>query len=86
MAMKSVTLTVPISVPLMLVAVIGVAVLLLNASFEPLRVIPVRRAIGLIVAGKVDVVVEGDGQIRSTSNSFPMSAARVDSLPKYFRW
>ena len=50
------------------------AVLLLNASFEPLRVIPLRRAIGLIIAGKVDVVVEGDGHLRSTSSSFPVPA------------
>ena len=30
-------------------------VLLLNASYEPLRVITLRRAIGLVFAGKVDL-------------------------------
>ncbi|MBM3662423.1 MAG: HNH endonuclease [Actinobacteria bacterium] len=33
-------------------------VLLLNASYEPLRVIPLRRAVGLMLAGKVDAVAE----------------------------
>lgn len=50
------------------------AVLLLNASFEPLRVIPLRRAIGLIVAGKVEVIVEGEGQLRSVSMTMAMPA------------
>lgn len=50
------------------------AVLLLNASFEPLRVITLRRAVGLIVAGKVEVIAEGDGQIRSVSVSYPVPA------------
>ena len=50
------------------------AVLLLNASYEPLRVIPVRRAVGLLLAGKADTVAEGDGEIRSTSMSLPMPA------------
>lgn len=47
-------------------------VLLLNASFEPLRVIPLRRAIGLIVAGKAEVIAEGDGRIRSATASLPV--------------
>jgi 5-methylcytosine-specific restriction endonuclease McrA len=50
------------------------AVLLLNASYAPLRVISLRRAIGLMVAGKAEVLAEGDGQIRSVSLSFPMPA------------
>jgi 5-methylcytosine-specific restriction endonuclease McrA len=42
-------------------------VLLLNASFEPLRVITVRRALGLVLAGKADLVErDGDSSIRST--------------------
>ena len=32
------------------------AVLLLNASFEPLRVITLRRAIGLMVASKAELI------------------------------
>ena len=50
------------------------AVLLLNASFEPLRVITLRRAIGLIIAGKAEVIVEGVGQVRSVSVSYPVPA------------
>jgi 5-methylcytosine-specific restriction endonuclease McrA len=50
------------------------AVLLLNASFEPLRVITLRRAIGLMVAGKAEVLAEGTGEIRSVSVSFPVPA------------
>ena len=50
------------------------AVLLLNASFEPLRVITLRRAIGLIVAGKAEMITEGDGVIRSATISFPVPA------------
>jgi 5-methylcytosine-specific restriction endonuclease McrA len=50
------------------------AVLLLNASFEPLRVITLRRAIGLIVAGKAEVLVEGNGEVRSVSLTLPVPA------------
>ena len=48
------------------------SVLLLNASFQPLRVITTRRAMGLILAGKAEMVTEGEGEIRSASDSFPM--------------
>jgi 5-methylcytosine-specific restriction endonuclease McrA len=45
-------------------------VLLLNASFEPLRVITTRRALGLVLSGKADLVVpDGDGLIRSTGGA-----------------
>jgi 5-methylcytosine-specific restriction endonuclease McrA len=45
-------------------------VLLLNASFEPLRVITTRRALGLVLAGKADLVVpDGDECIRSTGGA-----------------
>ena len=50
------------------------AVLLLNASFEPLHVIALRRAIGLVYAGKVDVIANSDGVIHSASASFPIPA------------
>ncbi len=50
------------------------AVLLLNASFEPLHVIPLRRAMGLVVAGKVDVIANGDGEIHSATQTFPIPA------------
>ena len=45
-------------------------VLLLNASFEPLRVITVRRALGLVLAAKADLIVPHDGEvIRSTGGA-----------------
>ena len=50
------------------------AVLLLNASFEPLRVISLRRAIGLMFAGKVEVLANGDGEIHSERMTMPVPA------------
>lgn len=42
-------------------------VLLLNATYEPLRVISWQRAIRLLTLGKVEVVEETDREIRSVS-------------------
>lgn len=52
------------------------AVLLLNASFEPLRVITMRRALGLVLSSKADLVVpEGDKVIRTAGGlTFEMPA------------
>lgn len=48
-------------------------VLLLNASYEPLRVIGLSRAIGLLMSDKVDVIETRPGrQLRSPSISVPM--------------
>jgi 5-methylcytosine-specific restriction endonuclease McrA len=44
-----------------------VTVLLLNASYEPLRVISLRRAIGLVLAGKVDLVESSADDVLRTS-------------------
>jgi len=42
-------------------------VLLLNASFEPLRVITLRRGLGLVLSGKADLIEPVDGEyVRST--------------------
>ena len=46
-------------------------VLLLNASWEPLRVITLRRAVLLVLAEKAEVVTETDGEVRSASLSLP---------------
>ncbi len=46
--------------------------LLLNASYEPLHVVSTRRALGLILAGKADLVEAGDGEWRSASHTFPV--------------
>src|SRR5690606_23635290 len=52
----------------------AMAVLLLNASYEPLRVIPLRRAIGLMVAEKVEVLAEGEGDLHSARMTMPVPA------------
>jgi 5-methylcytosine-specific restriction endonuclease McrA len=42
-------------------------VLLLNASFEPLRVVSLRRGLGLVLSGKADLIAPIDGEyVRST--------------------
>ena len=48
------------------------SVLLLNASFEPLRVITTRRAMGLVLAGKAEMLGDGDGEVRSATRSYPI--------------
>ncbi len=50
------------------------SVLLLNATYEPMRVLPLRRALALVLAGKAEMVKAGDGEIRSASDSFPVPA------------
>lgn len=49
-----------------------VATLLLNASFEPLHVVPTRRAVVLVLSGKADVISEGDGVFHSERLSVPV--------------
>jgi hypothetical protein len=57
--------------------------LLLNASFEPLCVVPLRRAVLLVLAEKADVLASDDTQIRSTMTA--MAAPRVIRLRSYVR-
>lgn len=47
-------------------------VLLLNASFEPLRIITLRRALGLVLAGKADLIEAGAGNVRAATETFPV--------------
>ena len=48
-------------------------VLLLNASFEPLAVVKLSRAIGLLMDGKVDLVETWPGrELRSKATRQPM--------------
>ena len=46
-------------------------VLVLNANFEPINVCTTRRAIGLLLAGKADMVVNGRGHIRTVKQLLP---------------
>lgn len=60
------------------------AALLLNASFEPIRVIPWQRAVTLFFAGKVEVVEEYDQNIRSVS--LVIKAPAVVRLLRYAKF
>jgi 5-methylcytosine-specific restriction endonuclease McrA len=46
--------------------------LLLNASYEPLCVIPLFRAVVLVLDERADIVEAGDGEVRSPSVSLPI--------------
>lgn len=48
------------------------ATLLLNASYEPLHVVPSRRAVVLVLSGKADVVAQSDVTIHSEHLSVPV--------------
>jgi 5-methylcytosine-specific restriction endonuclease McrA len=56
-------------------------VLLLNASFEPLKVISWQKAITMFFLGKVEVIEEYDGHIRSVT--FSIKAPAVVRLLQY---
>lgn len=48
-----------------------VPVLVLNANFEPINVCDMRRAVGLILSEKADLVINGRGEIHTINASFP---------------
>lgn len=43
--------------------------LVLNATYEPIAVVPLRRAVVLVLAGKADVVEESEREIRSMATA-----------------
>ena len=56
-------------------------VLVLNANFEPLNVCTTRRAMGLVLNGKADLVMNGRGFIRTVTRSYPRpSIIRLDAM------
>jgi len=56
-------------------------VLVLNANFEPIHVCNTRRAIGLILNGKADLVANGRGMIQTVSREFPRpSVIRLENM------
>ncbi len=64
--------------------------LALNASFEPLTMVPLRRALRLVIDGKAEIVEpEGTEQVRSTSIAFPKPAiirlVKFVHVPRKFR-
>ncbi len=58
-------------------------VLLLNSSYEPLRVISWQNAVGMFFLGKVEIVEEYDHHIRSVS--LAIKAPAVVRLLRFFR-
>jgi len=58
-------------------------VLVLNTSYEPLSVVPVRRAAVLVLKEKAEVVHEGDGALRSERLRLPIPS--VIRLRRYVR-
>lgn len=46
-------------------------VLVLNANFEPINVCNTRRAISLVLDGKASLVLNGRGEIKTISRTFP---------------
>jgi 5-methylcytosine-specific restriction endonuclease McrA len=46
-------------------------VLVLNANFEPINVCDTRRAIGLVLTDKASLVLNGRGEIKTVSHTFP---------------
>ena len=57
------------------------SVLVLNANFEPINVCNLRRAVGLILAERASMVVNGRGVIHTTSSTFPRpSIIRLEKM------
>ncbi len=46
-------------------------VLVLNANYEPLNICTLKRAVGLMMTGKAELLVNGRGDIKTASISFP---------------
>lgn len=57
------------------------SVLVLNANFEPLNVCNIQRAMGLILAEKAALVMNGRGIIHTASTTYPIpSVIRLQSM------
>lgn len=46
--------------------------LVLNATYEPLCVVPIRRALVLVMREKAEILHTGDGHVRSARQAFPI--------------
>ncbi len=56
-------------------------VLVLNANFEPINTCNLRRAIGLMLAGKATLIANGRGEIKTVSRTFPRpSVIRLETM------
>jgi 5-methylcytosine-specific restriction endonuclease McrA len=58
-------------------------VLVLNANFEPINVCSERRALSLILCGKASLVLDGRGEVKTISRTYPRpSIIRLDKMIK----
>jgi 5-methylcytosine-specific restriction endonuclease McrA len=56
-------------------------VLVLNANYEPLNVCDTKRAVGLLVTGKAELVINGRGHIRTARLTYPApSVIRLEHM------
>ncbi len=56
-------------------------VLVLNANFEPLNVCTTRRALGLLVSGKAEMLLNGRGSVHTIRQDYPRpSIIRIDHM------
>ncbi len=67
-----------------------VGCLALNASFEPLTLVPLRRALRLVIDGKAEIVeADGERPVRSEREAFPrplvIRLTRFVHVPRRFR-
>lgn len=59
------------------------AVLVLNANFEPINVCSTRRAIGLVLSEKARLVLNGRGEIKTVTRTYPRpSIIRLEKMIK----
>ena len=58
-------------------------VLVLNVTFEPLNVCNIKRALGLVLSGKAEIIENGRGYIHSTTTAFELpSVIRLSYMVK----
>lgn len=58
-------------------------VLVLNANFEPLHVSSTKRAIGLLLSGKAEMILNGRGKVHTSSATFDIpSIVRLSHMIK----
>ncbi|MCB8965702.1 MAG: HNH endonuclease [Ardenticatenaceae bacterium] len=58
-------------------------VLVLNATFEPLNVCNIKRALGLVLSGKAEIIVNGRGYIHTSTADYELpSVIRLSSMVK----
>ncbi len=56
-------------------------VLVLNANFEPLNVCTTRRALGLLISGKAEMLLNGRGYVHTIRQDYPRpSIIRIDHM------